>query len=64
MVEWILTMWIEGNKTSEPDITGRGYPTAEACMMAGDLMKAADIAAKGIEKRYTINCLEVEKPLK
>lgn len=61
MLEYMLVMWIEGNQ-KEPVITANGYKTADACLMAGDLMKAADMAAKKIETRYSIICQEVEKP--
>ncbi|NMZ77668.1 hypothetical protein HBO32_31710 [Pseudomonas nitroreducens] len=61
MYEYVLALWIEGNK-AEPVLTASGYPTEESCLMAGDLMKAADIAAKKAEKRYSIICQEVEKP--
>ncbi|WP_141099351.1 hypothetical protein [Pseudomonas nitroreducens] len=60
MTEWILAMWI--NTTNKaPDITASGYASSEACLMAGDLFKAADMAAKKQEARYSITCQEVEK---
>lgn len=57
MTEWILAMWI--NTTDKaPDITARGYTSSEACLMAADLFKAADIAARKAEARYSISCTE------
>lgn len=58
-MEWMLALIIEGSKV--PDLRAGPYETKEQCFMAGDLMKAADIAAKGQERRYTISCVEQEK---
>lgn len=57
MTEWILAMWI--NTTNKaPEITASGYSSSEACLMAGDLFKAADIAARKVEAHYFISCTE------
>lgn len=59
MTEWILALYLEGSR--EPVVTATGYQTAEQCLMAGDLMKAADQAAKQMNERYSIICTEVSK---
>lgn len=60
MTGWFLTLLIEGSKV--PDVEAGPYKSSDACFMAGALMKAADIAAKGEEKRYTTTCHEMELP--
>lgn len=59
MIGWVLALYLEGNKV--PDVEAGPYETAEICFMAGDLMKAADIAARGKEQRYTMVCQERAK---
>lgn len=59
MTEWILALYLEGSR--EAVVTATGYKTAEQCLMAGDLMKAADQAAKQVQGRYSVICTEVDK---
>ncbi|MDG9858491.1 hypothetical protein N7403_31965 [Pseudomonas nitroreducens] len=56
MTEWILVLYLAGK---EPVVTATGYQTAEQCEMAGDLMKAADQAARKTSGvAYRIMCTE------
>ena len=59
MTEWMLALFIAGSQT--PDITAGPYETEQQCFTAGELMKAADIAAKQLEQLYSISCAEREK---
>ncbi|WP_430318737.1 hypothetical protein [Pseudomonas nitroreducens] len=54
ILEYALTMWIEGKEA--PSITANGYPTKEACTMAGELFKAADMTARKAKANYVIIC--------
>jgi len=54
VLEYALTLWIQGEKT--PAINANGYPSKEACITAGELMKAADMAAKKSKHNYIIIC--------
>lgn len=58
MTEWILLMTLAGSP--EPVLQANGYKTAEQCLAAGDLLKAADEAIRKTGKHYGINCQEVE----
>lgn len=56
MTEWILVLYLAGK---EPVVTATGYATAEQCEKAGDLMKAADQAArKTSDVAYSVVCTE------
>lgn len=56
MTEWLLALYIAGSTT--PDVTAGPYKTEQQCMVAGDLMKAADKAARQKEQAYTVSCTE------
>lgn len=62
MTGWMLALFLEGSKA--PDITAGPYKTEQQCFMAGDLMKAADKAARKLEQLYTISCTEQQEAYK
>lgn len=53
---WMLSLAIETQ--DDPVVMAGPYTSEAACFMAGDLMKAADQAARGGEHKYAIFCTE------
>jgi len=57
MHTWMLLLILAGQK--EPAVIAKGYESEKACDAAGELLKKADMEARGKPLVYTVVCQEL-----